>query len=394
MAARRSVWLFAALGLALCVLAGMGCVGLGPGGPSGISVLLVLAQSTVEVGTPSVATATVTIDGLPSGGRTVSFTSSNPLVATVTATAVTNASGIATAPLVALTAGATTIAASYGGDSDDAVLTVRPTGSSTAAGLVFIHHSVGQDWLDNGLRAALLTKPYINACRDITYGTELAADSGRPSTLGVPAGDSTDVGHWIYWFNDYMGRIRSFGGANHIVMIKPCFPNSAIWADGAEPGDPFTGDAVLADFQAVFRNTLGSGIVYHHETYAYHALADAFANQPNTLFVVCTPPPLDAAATSPAEADRARRFSTWLAEEWLDHYNADHPGRDNVTVFNVFDVLAYPDGSGETANTLRTTYRANEGDSHPNVAGDVALTQAFATGAGNVLDAAWAAFSD
>ncbi|MBP7560602.1 MAG: Ig-like domain-containing protein [Armatimonadetes bacterium] len=128
MAARRSVWLFAMFGLALCVLAGMGCVGLGPGGPSGIKVRLVLAQSTVEVGTPSAATATVTIDGLPSGGRTVSFSSSNPLVATVTAKAVTNASGIATAPLVALTAGTTTITASYGGDSDDAVLTVVPAG--------------------------------------------------------------------------------------------------------------------------------------------------------------------------------------------------------------------------------------------------------------------------
>ncbi len=83
-----------------------------------------------------------------------------------------------------------------------------------------------------------------------------------------------------------------------------------------------------------------------------------------------------------------------MGQDWLDQYNADHPGRDNVAVFDVFDVLAYPDDGGETANTLRKTYRANEGDSHPNVAGTVALTHAFATGAGNLLDAAWAAFSD
>ncbi|MFH0794012.1 MAG: hypothetical protein V2A74_08270, partial [bacterium] len=93
--------------------------------------------------------------------------------------------------------------------------------------LMFIHHSVGQDWLDSGLRSALDAKSYIDEVNEITYGTVVSPNSGRPSSLGAVPGDSTDMGHWIYWFNDYLGSVRTYdcdNGVNRIIMFKSCFP--------------------------------------------------------------------------------------------------------------------------------------------------------------------------
>jgi len=274
-------------------------------------------------------------------------------------------------------------------------------GAATTS-LVFIHHSVGQDWLDNGLRDALAAKTYIDEVNDITYGTDVAPDAGRPDTLAEVPGELTDIPHWVFWFNDYIDHVKDYhnaaaagvrqAGANRIVMFKSCFPNSDIWGDGEEPGDPFTGDFNLADFRAVYRNQRGIGIAYTHEAYTYHALQDAFANEPETLFVVCTPPP-NVAYGDASNGARGREFADWLAGEWLDGYNAAHPSLHNVVVFNVFDVLANPDDGSAEANLLQDGYVRDPGDSHPSPAGDAALTTAFVTGAGSPLDAAWTEFT-
>ena len=86
-------------------------------------------------------------------------------------------------------------------------------------------------------------------------------------------------------------------------------------------------------------------------------------------------------------------FNTWLKETWLPAYQARHPGLDNVAVFDLFDALAYADSDPTHPNRLRGEYGGSTSDSHPSAAGSSAATQAFASGAGNVIDAAWAAFS-
>ena len=54
-------------------------------------------------------------------------------------------------------------------------------------------------------------------------------------------------------------------------------------------------------------------------------------------------------------AARARAFTNWLAS---DRYLAGHP---NVFTYNFFDLLADP-----STNMLRTDYRIDEYDAHPN----------------------------
>ncbi len=268
---------------------------------------------------------------------------------------------------------------------------------SRADDLVFVHHSVGSNWLSNSLHAALLAKDYIDRRNDVTYGTSLSPDPGRPASLGSVPGDSTNMNHWILWFNDYLQRLKVHGvttAVNRIVMFKSCYPISNITSDGSEPGDPFSSSQTLANYMAVYRHPAGAGGTYVHGGISYKPLEDIFAENPDTLFVPVTAPPLAWTATTDAAARRARVFNTWLKETWLPAYRSRHPGLDNVAVFDLFDVLAYPDSDAAYADRLKGEYGGSTSDSHPNAAGSSAATQAFASGAGNALDSAWAAFSD
>lgn len=274
--------------------------------------------------------------------------------------------------------------------------------------LVFIHHSVGANWLADGLDAALLAKPYVDERNDIYYGTVLPADSGRPNSLGDMPGDLTDMHHWILWFNDYLDSVKTYhaydsrvdrtlnriglapetGTFNRIVIFKSCYPNSHITGDGVEPGDPFSAEKTLANYQAIFRHPAGPGQTYTRDGYTYRPLEEIFAANADVLFIFVTPPPLHygpADATDDASAARARTFANWLTEEWLPAYDEAHPGLNNVAIFDLFDVLANPADDAAHPNRLQAAYGGDSGDSHPNAAGNEAATALFAS----FLDRVW-----
>jgi hypothetical protein len=306
------------------------------------------------------------------------------------------------------------------------VLAGLARGSSQATardGLVFIHHSVGNNWLNSGLQDALLAKEYIGQRNDIYYGVDVAPDAGRPASLEYPAGNYTDMNHWILWFNDYLGSVKSHatpygldkmigrlseyvgmmksqraaGGFNRIVMFKSCYPNSDIGSAGTEPGDPFDSRFSLANYQAVYRHPDGPGRTYTYNGVTYKPLEDIFAENPDVLFIAITAPPLHYApsdATNDANVHRARMFNNWLQDEWLASYRAAHPDLNNVVVFDLFDVLAYNDYHPTHPNRLKAEYGGESGDSHPNDIANAYLTQIFATNPDNFIDGAWRAFSD
>lgn len=263
--------------------------------------------------------------------------------------------------------------------------------------LIFIHHSVGQDWLDNSLNDALLAKDYIDERNDITYGTMMSADSGRPDSLGDVPGDNTDMHHWILWFNDYLQEVLSYDcgdGVNRIVMFKSCFPNSNVEPDETEPGDPFSDYHTIASYKALYRHPSGAGHTYAANETTYHPLEDIFASNPNTLFIPVTSPPLcyiPDTETNDANAHAMREFDNWLKSEWLTAYTT-RTGLHNVAVFDLFNELAYADSHATHPNRLRAEYGGDSGDSHPNGDADAHLTAVFATNPVNFLDTAWAAF--
>lgn len=112
--------------------------------------------------------------------------------------------------------------------------------------LIFIHHSTGENWLEDGqggLGIALRDNNYFVS--DTNYGW-------GPDSIG----HHTDIGHWWLWFRGadsatYLSALYAEsdqhstysrlsidpGGENEIIMFKSCFPNSYI--DG-NPTDPPT----------------------------------------------------------------------------------------------------------------------------------------------------------
>ncbi|MCP4662681.1 MAG: hypothetical protein GY856_45380 [bacterium] len=213
-----------------------------------------------------------------------------------------------------------------------------PSPPSQPVKLIFIHHSVGENWLadDNGgLGQALMNNNYFVS--DTNYGWD-------PDGIG----DSTDIGHWWTWFRGsrsttYMNALYDEseqhswysrpaadpGGENEIVMFKSCFPNSDL---GGQPNDPPTagGNPLRGRDAWSAQHTVGNakGI--------YNDLLQYFATRRDKLFVAVTAPPL----IDGTHAANARAFNTWLVEEWLD----DYP-HDNVAVFDFFNALTSNGGS-------------------------------------------------
>ena len=258
--------------------------------------------------------------------------------------------------------------------------------------LVFIHHSSGQNWLNSGLHNALLAKDYIDERNDIYYNTDVLPDSGRPDSLAPIPGDNTNMNHWILWFNDYLESVKDHGcadGFNKIIMFKSCFPISNIVANGTEPGDPFSSTQTIVNYKAVYRHPNGSGYNYTHDGYIYKPLEDVFADNPDVLFIPVAAPPLCYNCTNDENAHRARVFNNWLKNEWLDDYNDDNPGLDNVAVYDWFDFLANPDDHPTYPNRLKAEYCGGSGNSHPNTLANQQSTQDFATNPDNFIDTAW-----
>jgi len=214
--------------------------------------------------------------------------------------------------------------------------------------LIFLHHSVGSEWLGQGRLAAELMKHGI-AVHDATYGDEI--------------GQNTDICHWLPKFRNDTQKIFRFdrhpniyysgSQENDIIMFKSCFPNSDIVAEGTGPGDPTDPNRTMVNFKAAFEE-----------------MAEEFAKYPSKLFIYVTAPPLVPKASTLENARRAREFNNWLKGEYLDRYRKD-TGLDNLLVFDLFDVLA------DENNFLRKEFQKKDTDSHPNQLGGMAATESF-----------------
>jgi len=256
--------------------------------------------------------------------------------------------------------------------------------------LIFIHHSTGENWLDDGhgrLGLALRDDGYFVS--DTNYGW-------GPGGIG----DTTDIGHWWSWFRGpssgtYMtalyaesGQHSSYsrlasdpGGSNEIVMFKSCFPNSALGgsAGGTPPAigsNPLRGQDCYNGAHTVAN---AKGI--------YIDLLEYFRTRQDKLFVAVTAPPLSSGTYS----TNARAFNDWLVRDWLDGY----PYK-NVCGIDLYNVLTTNGGSAgvndlgaadgnhhrvlsgaiqhktdgdDDANPNVLEYASSPGDDHPSAAG-------------------------
>lgn len=244
-----------------------------------------------------------------------------------------------------------------GGLTDTATHTVTVTGGEpTGVGVLFIHHSVGDDLVTRGN-----VRDHV-ATYNAEHGTAIDFwDHGYNSPgLRNPAGeftgsyeipgDNTDVeGYYNLWTSseaEYVTCRNQILGAHQVIAFKSCFPNSQIESA-----------AQLAQYKTW-----------------YLAIRDFFDTRTDIDFVVMSPPPLHRLSNDPAWATRARNFANWLGSS---AYLSGHP---NVHYFDLFNLLANPDNGSATANMLRAAYEGSpdDGDSHPNEAADIAIGPTFA----------------
>jgi hypothetical protein len=260
--------------------------------------------------------------------------------------------------------------------------------------LVFVHHSTGQDWLDDGhgqLGTALRDHNYFVS--DTNYGW-------GPDSIG----DSTDIGHWWTWFrgpsaatymtslyaesaqnSSYSRLAADPGGANEIVMFKSCFPNSNLSGDA--------GDAVplIADNPLKGLACGGAEFTVANAKGIYLDLLPYFAAHQEKLFVLIVSPPIQ----SPGTPANGRALANWLVDHWLQDAAYAH---DNVFVFDFYNVLTSNGGNAST-NDLNSAagnhhrvwngavqHKTDDGvnhlvyptgDDHPSAAGDQKATAEF-----------------
>jgi hypothetical protein len=274
---------------------------------------------------------------------------------------------------------------------------LNPNPPSEPVRLVFVHHSVGDDWLGTdmgGLGDQLGANNY--------YVSDTYYDWG-PDDIG----SYTDIGNWWEWFRgpssttymqalypttnqhaSYTRPMANPGGENEIVMFKSCYPNSHL---GGSPTDlPTTGDNPLRgeDYTSPYHTVANAKGIYND-------ILEYFSTRQDKLFVVITAPPMYAPNTDAAHAANARALNTWLVNDWL----ATYP-HNNVAVFDFYNVLTSNGGSwdvhdlnAETGNHHRyrngvIEYITDQGsntsaypeggiDDHPSAAGGQKATGEF-----------------
>lgn len=249
--------------------------------------------------------------------------------------------------------------------------------------LLFIHHSCGGQLLadkghEEGENCIYKTHPYGGGLRRMLEKNNYQVHEASYKSL---IGDKTDVCHWNAKFRDNMDKILTCKGQdeffldgtkNKIVMFKSCFPNNWITSNGRSSANPDSCEPTLANFKA-----------------SYNALLPYFRNQPDTLFVVLTAPPLaqpvlykkgkvmELAKTITGRPDtiekigqRARSFNNWLKDVesgWLKGYELK-----NVVVFDYYDILT---GNGESDWLI---YPTGDGtNSHPSSEGNSKVAEEF-----------------
>jgi hypothetical protein len=223
-------------------------------------------------------------------------------------------------------------------------LTAVPTRGANFSQIVFLHHSVGADLIEQGdVRQRLTDLGY--QFYDHGYN-----DDGLVLADGTPAGrdfdvpdDNTDPDGFADIFaqplHDPPDNTFSYLMQYDVIAFKSCFPVSNIESDEQ-----------LAEYGSY-----------------YLSIRARMDQYPNKIFIVVTPPPETAADTDPQTAARARQFADWLAS---DEYLGGHP---NVFTFNFFDLLADP-----STDTLRAEYQTDESDAHPNELADQTIGPLFA----------------
>jgi hypothetical protein len=204
--------------------------------------------------------------------------------------------------------------------------------------VLFVHHSVGQNLIRQGLLRERLADAGFRLWDQEYNQRGLTGPDGhaRGYAYWIPR-DNTDPDGYEAIFRQPLHSLpwNALSGIlqHEVIVFKSCYPVSDV-----------RDDATLERYRS-----------------HYLAIRSTIDAHPDKLFIVVTPPPLNPSATTSAAAARARTFADWLGSpEFLD-------GHANLFTFDLFGSLEEKDPSSPEAHMLRPDYRDGD-DSHPNAA--------------------------
>jgi hypothetical protein len=208
--------------------------------------------------------------------------------------------------------------------------------------IIFLHHSCGHNLIEEGgVREGFAARGY--EFYDHGYngdGLRLADGTYTGTNFDVP-GDNTDPDGFAEIFaqplHDPPDNAFSHLMQYDVIAFKSCYPTSNIGSDDQ-----------LNEFKGY-----------------YLTARDTMDQYPDKVFIVVTQPPQVPGESNAAEGTRARALADWLKS---DEYLAGHP---NVFTFDFFDLLAGSD------NLLRSEYRYDDYDGHPNAQANAATGPQF-----------------
>ncbi|RPI16145.1 MAG: T9SS C-terminal target domain-containing protein [Ignavibacteriae bacterium] len=209
---------------------------------------------------------------------------------------------------------------------------------------MFFHHSTGECiWGPNGSSTSVP--------QEITrYNTQHSYSGQNAVTFSetwFPVNFDND---WYLWHsifeNNDPENISNYFSGNKIIMIKSCFPSSAI----EEIGQPV--DTNSPDYKTVFN-------------YKWHwrHIINVMKSHPQNFFVIWTNAPLTQEETNPISAALSKQFCKWAKDTLaagLDPVFGGFPA--NVYVFDFFSKLTNSSGY------LLPQYATGPHDPHPNAA--------------------------
>ncbi len=221
----------------------------------------------------------------------------------------------------------------------------------------FLHHSTGGFiWGPNGSSTII---PQQIAIYNATHGYtgSNAVSMNEEWWPGAPISNDNEWERWhrIFDNQDPDANILPILAANKIVVIKSCYPSSAM-----------TGMGSPSDTLHYTRKTM-----YNHKWHM-RKIVRVMAQHPENFFALWTNAPLVAGATNPTEAALSKKFTTWVKDTLavgLDPEMGAFP--PNIYVFHYFAKLT--DANGYEL----PQYAVSNWDSHPNAAATELIAPQF-----------------
>jgi hypothetical protein len=231
---------------------------------------------------------------------------------------------------------------------------------------IFLHHSTGDNiWGPNGSSTSIpLEISAYNVANSL-----MGEDIVTMNHLWWPDGVNSGNNEWEYWHRIFENKdlsnsdIRPILAANRIVVMKSCFPSSAI---------DRTGQA-----SDTLNPTLKS--IYNYKWHWRH-IVKVMQKHPDNFFVIWTNAPLTSGQTDATSGSLAKSFCTWAKDtlaKGLDPVTGNFP--KNIYVFDYFAKLT--DANGYMLNQ----YAVDPGDSHPNSTATALIAPQFVN---EIFDAA------